>query len=101
MSPTKEFESKNVEQALQKASEELNIPADKLEHDVISYGSTGIFGLVGMKKAKIRVVVPEEAKRTGGGAKIKKSKEVRDFSATTGLLVFEISKEVTGLGLIS
>lgn len=61
MSSIKEFESKNVEKALQKASEELNIPADKLEHEVISHGSTGIFGLVGTKKAKIRVVLSDEA----------------------------------------
>jgi spoIIIJ-associated protein len=61
MSSIKEFESKNVEKALQKASEELNIPADKLEHEVISHGSSGIFGLVGTKKAKIRVVLSEAA----------------------------------------
>jgi spoIIIJ-associated protein len=61
MSPVIEFESKNVEKALEKASAEFNIPADKLEHEVISHGSTGIFGLVGAKKAKIRVVLPDAA----------------------------------------
>jgi spoIIIJ-associated protein len=60
MSPVIEFESKSVEEAVQKASQELNIPPSRLAHDVISYGSTGIFGLVGSKKAKIRVVVPNE-----------------------------------------
>jgi len=60
MSPVLEFESKSVEEAVQKASQELNIPPNKLAHDIISYGSTGIFGLVGSKKAKIRVVVPDE-----------------------------------------
>ncbi len=60
MSPVVEFEGKSVEKALQKASQKLNIPANKIEHDVISHGSTGIFGLVGSKKAKIRVVVPEQ-----------------------------------------
>lgn len=60
MSPVLEFESKSVEKAIQKASQKLNIPANKLEHDIISHGSTGIFGLVGSKKAKIRVVVPDE-----------------------------------------
>ncbi len=60
MSPVLEFESKSVEKAIQKASQRLNIPANKLEHDIISHGSTGIFGLVGSKKAKIRVVVPDE-----------------------------------------
>ena len=62
MSPVIEFESKSVEEAVQKASQELNIPPGKLEHDIISYGSTGIFGLVGSKKAKIRVVVPDDVK---------------------------------------
>jgi len=62
MSPVVEFESKSVEEAVQKASQQLNIPTGKLEHDIISYGSTGIFGLVGSKKAKIRVVVPDDVK---------------------------------------
>lgn len=60
MSPVLEFESKSVEEAVQKASQKLNIPPNKLAHDIISYGSTGIFGLVGSKKAKIRVVVPDD-----------------------------------------
>ncbi len=60
MSPVLEFESKSVEEAVQKASQTLNIPPNKLTHDIISYGSTGIFGLVGSKKAKIRVVVPDD-----------------------------------------
>jgi len=58
MSPSLEFEEKNVEMAVKKACEKLNIPREKLKHDVISYGSTGIFGLVGTKKARIRVTVP-------------------------------------------
>lgn len=59
MSHCVEFEDKNVERAVKKACEELNIPREKLKHDVISYGSTGIFGLVGTKKARIRVTLPE------------------------------------------
>ena len=39
----------------------MNIPTRKLKHDVISYGSSGIFGLVGAKRAKIRVSVAESA----------------------------------------
>ena len=50
-----EFEGKNIDQALAKASDELNTPVERLEYDVVSYGSSGIFGLVGAKKAKIRV----------------------------------------------
>ncbi|MFC1856950.1 RNA-binding cell elongation regulator Jag/EloR [Thermodesulfobacteriota bacterium] len=59
MSPWLEFEDKSVEKAVDKASAQLNIPKEKLKHDVISYGSSGIFGLVGAKKAKIRVSTPE------------------------------------------
>ena len=59
MSPRLEFEGKNVEKALQNACEDLKIPKEKLKYDVISYGATGIFGLVGIKKAKIRVRLPK------------------------------------------
>lgn len=52
-----EFHGKSVEQALEKASGELNIPAEKIKHKVLAYGSSGIFGLVGVKKAKIKVFV--------------------------------------------
>ena len=59
MSPCLEFEGKNVEKASQKACEELKIPKEKLKYDIISYGATGIFGLVGIKKAKISVTLPD------------------------------------------
>jgi spoIIIJ-associated protein len=58
MSPFIEFEGKNVELAMTRACKALNIPRDQLKHDVISFGATGIFGLVGTKKARIRVPVP-------------------------------------------
>ncbi len=50
-----EYEGKNVDMALEKASKELLKPVGELQYDVISYGSTGIFGFVGVRKAKIRV----------------------------------------------
>ena len=55
MSDFVEYEAKSVDKALEKAGKELETPVDKLKYDVVSYGSTGIFGLVGVKKAKIRV----------------------------------------------
>jgi len=60
MSSYREFEGKNVESAINNACEELNISEESLEHEVVSYGSTGIFGLVGTKKARIRVFLREE-----------------------------------------
>ncbi|MBF0449407.1 MAG: Jag N-terminal domain-containing protein [Candidatus Magnetomorum sp.] len=50
-----EFVGKTAEDAVQKACKELNTSKEKLKYDVVSFGSTGIFGLVGTKKAKIRV----------------------------------------------
>lgn len=57
MTRTVEYASSTVEKAVAKASRELNIAPEKLKHEIISYGSTGIFGLVGTKKARIRVTV--------------------------------------------
>ena len=78
MSPSMEFEDKNVEMAVKKACEKLNIPREKLKHDVISYGSTGIFGLVGTKKARIRVTLP----KTSQNFKIEESNEKKQKSAS-------------------
>ena len=54
-----EFEGKTKEEAVKKACEELHVSEDQLEIEVLSYGSTGIFGLVGAKKAQIRVNLRE------------------------------------------
>ncbi|MCD6273291.1 MAG: Jag N-terminal domain-containing protein [Deltaproteobacteria bacterium] len=61
MAPFLEFEGKNIEAAVKKACEELNISESQLKHDVISFGASGIFGLVGAKKARIRVTLPKIA----------------------------------------
>jgi spoIIIJ-associated protein len=66
MSNAYEFQGKNVEQALEKASAELNIPVEKIKHEVVTYGSTGIFGLVGIKKAEIKVFVEDRGQSSKG-----------------------------------
>ena len=55
-----EFIAKNVDKAVEKASAELKIPKKEIKYEVLSYGSSGIFGLSGTKKAKIRVKLPED-----------------------------------------
>ena len=72
MSATLEFKAKNVEKAVEIASLELNMPKKDLKYEVISHGSSGIFGLAGAKKAKIRVLLPEDSavgKLKRGGSK--------------------------------
>jgi spoIIIJ-associated protein len=55
-----EFEEKNVDKAVKKACNELNVAQDEISYEVLSYGSSGIFGLAGAKKARIRVSIPEK-----------------------------------------
>jgi len=64
MSPNLEFAGKNIEKAIKKASDKLKIPKEELKYTVVSYGSTGTFGLVGSKKAKIAVTVPEKEEKS-------------------------------------
>jgi spoIIIJ-associated protein len=52
---TLEFEEKSVEGAIDLACQQLKLPREKLEIEIISKGSSGIFGIVGARKAKIRV----------------------------------------------
>ena len=88
MSPSLEFEDKNVEMAVKKACKELNIPREKLKHDVISYGSTGIFGLVGTKKARIRVTIPKsslESKPTASDTRKSKKTPSKPITEEAGL----------------
>ena len=55
-----EFLAKNVDKAIEKACDELNLAPDQIRYDILSHGSSGIFGLAGVKKAKIRVYLPEK-----------------------------------------
>ncbi len=64
MKSSMDFEEKSVEKAVQKACAELNIAPEKLKYDIISHGSSGIFGLVGAKKALIRVQVTDNQMAT-------------------------------------
>ena len=55
-----EFTAKSVDSAVERASAELKMPKKEIKYEVLSYGSSGIFGLSGTKKAKIRVKLPED-----------------------------------------
>jgi spoIIIJ-associated protein len=61
MSALLKFKAKNVDKAVEKASAELKMPKEELKYEVLSHGSSGIFGLSGTKKAKIRVKIPEDS----------------------------------------
>jgi spoIIIJ-associated protein len=71
---TLEFEEKSVEDAIELACRQLKLPREKLEIEIISKGSSGIFGIVGAKRAKIRVTT----KTLPAGLTAEKAKEVLD-----------------------
>lgn len=52
-----EFDGMNVEKAIDTACKDLKISKDALKYEIVSYGSSGIFGLVGVKKARIKVTL--------------------------------------------
>jgi spoIIIJ-associated protein len=56
-----EFEGKNATDAIENASRQLNVPKDELNIEILEPGSSGIFGLVGGRKARIRVTVVKKA----------------------------------------
>ena len=58
------FEGKTVDAAIISAGKELGIPVEELKYEIVFSGSSGIFGLVGAKNAKIRVMMPETCSRS-------------------------------------
>jgi len=50
-----EFVAKYTEEALTKASNYFGLPLNRLEWEIIEAGSSGLFGLIGVKKAKVKV----------------------------------------------
>ncbi len=57
---TFEFEGKNTEEAVEKAFRELDLTRDEMDIEIIEPGSAGIFGLMGGRKAKIKVTVSKK-----------------------------------------
>jgi spoIIIJ-associated protein len=55
MTAEMEFTGRNVKKALEQAAEKLGVPAEDIDYKILSHGSTGIFGLAGVRKARILV----------------------------------------------
>jgi len=70
-----EFEGKTTEDAIENASRELNLPVEELSIDIIEPGSVGIFGLVGSRRAKIKVTVKSPTQKTVDDNGLKIAKE--------------------------
>ena len=49
-----EIEGKTIDEAIEKACREFNVPREKLNIEILSEGSSGFLGLVASKKARIK-----------------------------------------------
>ena len=60
---TFEFEGKTTEEAIENACHQLNLTKDEMDIEIMEPGSAGIFGLVGGRKARVKVTAakPEPA----------------------------------------
>ena len=56
-----EFDGKTVEEATENACRELKLDKSEMKIEIVESGSAGIFGLMGGRKAKIKVTVTTEA----------------------------------------
>ncbi len=55
-----EFEGRDPEEAIANACTHFKSTQDRLEIEIVTLGSSGLFGLLGGKKAKIRAALKEE-----------------------------------------
>lgn len=68
MSGYKEFTGKNLDEAIEQACSHFGLNRNKLEIEIVSGGSSGIFGLVGKKKAIIKARSRTAPSAADGGA---------------------------------
>jgi spoIIIJ-associated protein len=57
---TFEFEGKTTDEAIENAHRQLNLSENEMEIEIVEPGSAGIFGLVGGRKAKVKVTITKE-----------------------------------------
>jgi len=86
---TMEFEGKTTEEAIENASKFLELPVEDLNIDIIEPGSAGIFGLVGMKKAKIKVTYAPF-----GEPSEEEDEDLREFDSLSKTALAETVSEV-------
>jgi spoIIIJ-associated protein len=60
-----EVEEKNVDEAINKALERLQVSRDQVSVEILEEGSRGFFGLVGARPAKVRISVRQESSEHG------------------------------------
>ncbi len=68
MGADREFKARSIDKAVKIAAKDLGIEPEDLQFDILDRGASGIFGLTGVRKAKIRVHLPPPAPADAGPA---------------------------------
>jgi spoIIIJ-associated protein len=98
---TLEIEEKSVEDAIVSACEKLKLPREQLEIEILSKGSSGIFGIVGAKKAKIRVTAKVMPMEAGAGRAKEILTEILKYVDVPTVIEAETTDDVVCLNIIS
>ena len=78
MTQTQEFSGKDIDIAIKNACSELDLSIDDLKYNVISEGTTGIFGIVGRKDARIKVDLPVDNRDSSAAIQAEGVKSIVD-----------------------
>ena len=54
-----QVEGKDTEEAIKIGLKKLNLPKEKVEIKILTYGTKGLFGMKGSKKAKVKLTSKE------------------------------------------
>ncbi|MGE5633463.1 MAG: RNA-binding cell elongation regulator Jag/EloR [Caulobacteraceae bacterium] len=84
-----EKSAKTVEEAVQLALDELKVEKDKVDVEILEQPTKGIFGLIGSKLAKVKVVLKEEKPVEARSKKV----ETREIRVTEYTIEKETAKK--------
>ncbi|MCD6295483.1 MAG: protein jag [Deltaproteobacteria bacterium] len=73
---TYEFEGKTDQDAIENACRQLELTKDQMDIVILEPGSSGIFGLVGSRKAKIKVTIKQKEPQSVEEVVVEKAEEV-------------------------
>jgi len=73
---TYEFEGKTDQDAIENACRQLELTKDQMDIVILEPGSAGIFGLVGSRKAKIKVTIKQKEPQSVEEVAVEKAEEV-------------------------
>src|SRR3712207_5016009 len=83
MTRTREFNAATVDEAVEKASATLGLPADDFSYEVVDTGSDGFLG-IGARDARILVEVPGNVEDVAEGPGPAEPEPAEEFTESAG-----------------